>query len=483
MHFLVDPGPPAAVVDNDNEPANNPVTNAGATLGRVLFYDKLLSRNGTVSCASCHQQAFGFSDPAVLSSGFEGGFTRRHSMGLGNARYYAPGDFFWDIRAASLEDQVLMPIQDGVEMGMTLPQLMQRIQGRLFYTDLYTQAFGDGLVTPQRTAQALAQFVRSMQAYQSKYDVGRAQAPNAGAPFPNFTMQENMGKNLFTLPPPQGFGCAGCHTTEAQINAAIGPMNNGLDAVSTTDLGAFETTGLPQHLGAFKVPSLRNIAVTAPYMHDGRFATLQQVMDFYSTGIQNHPNLHPALRAPGGQPIQFNMMQGQKNAIIAFFGTLTDQSLLVDTKFADPFPEELGQRYCDPAEPNTSGLAGRIAATGTTFAAANDLTLHASGLPIGQFAMFISGPEPALVAHPGGSDGNLCIGGGASGGLGRMAASLQAVGTAGVISYAVDLTAVPIASAPYQIAIGAGTTWCFQTWYRDALGHNNFSDALEIAFQ
>ncbi|HPF14738.1 MAG: cytochrome-c peroxidase [Planctomycetes bacterium] len=482
-HFLVDPpGPPTSVVSQDNEPANNIVTDAGATLGRVLFYDKMLSFNSRVACASCHHQANGFSDPQVLSHGFAGGTTRRHSMSLANARYFLDGSFFWDQRASTLEDQVLMPIQDGVEMGLTLNQMVERIDGRSFYDDLYTQAFGDATVTSERTARALAQFVRSLESYQSRYDVGRAQVGNPGANFPNFTAQENAGKNLFTLPPPQGLGCAGCHTTDAQVNAPIGPMNNGLDAVSTTDLGVFETTGLPQHLGAFKVPSLRNIAVTAPYMHDGRFATLQAVLNFYSNGIQNHPNLHPLLRTPGGQPIQFNLNQGQKDALIAFFGTLTDPVFLNDEKFANPFPEGLGQTYCDPAQPNSQAMAASMQATGTRVAAANDVLLSAVGLPPNQFAMFIAGSSQDLVLFPGGSQGVLCVGG-SGGGLGRIATSLQSTGSLGMASHQLDLAHIPIAVAPFEVAMQAGMTWNFQTWYRDNGGNNNFSNAVSLTFQ
>lgn len=120
-----------AAIDFDNTPVDNPITDAGATLGRVLFYDKKLSANGTIACASCHQQAHGFSDPEVLSVGFDGGLTRRHSMGLANARFNGPGKFFWDERAATLEDQALMPFQNSIEMGLTLPQLEQIVRDQV----------------------------------------------------------------------------------------------------------------------------------------------------------------------------------------------------------------------------------------------------------------------------------------------------------------------------------------------------------------
>src|SRR6185295_14903648 len=172
-------------LNQDNTPQNNPVTDAGATLGRVLFYDKRLSTNGTVSCSSCHQPQHGFSDPRKFSVGFNGGLTGRNSMGLNNARYYARGHFFWDERAATLEDQVLQPIQNSVEMGMTLPALVTRLSAEPFYTNLFANAFGTPVVDTNRISRALAQFVRSMVSTRSKYD--------AGVPvgFTNFTAQES----------------------------------------------------------------------------------------------------------------------------------------------------------------------------------------------------------------------------------------------------------------------------------------------------
>ena len=343
-HFLVNalPGPGNAVVANDNTPLNNPVTDEGATLGRVLFYDKNLSQNRTIACASCHHQQFGFSDTAVLSLGFNGGTTRRHSMRLGNARFYDRGHFFWDERAATLEDQVLMPFQDPVEMGMTLQEVVSRVQAESYYPDLFIDAFGDTAVTAARISRSLSQFVRSMVTYSSKYDEGRAMISDPTQPFPNFTNQENMGKNLFFMASPGRPVCAGCHNTEAFINPPGGPLNNGLDAVSTTDLGAFETDSLPQSHGAFKVPSLRNIGIAPPYMHDGRFATLDEVIDHYSTGIQDHVNLAQALRTPGGNPVQYNFTFGQKQALIAFLHTLTDNAFTQDEKFSNPFVETTG---------------------------------------------------------------------------------------------------------------------------------------------
>lgn len=175
----------AAAVGSDNPPVDNPVTDAGATLGRVLFYDRNLSTNRAVSCASCHRQRDGFADPRPLSVGFAGGRTGRNSMGVSNARFYHPGTFFWDQRAATLEEQVLKPIQDSVEMGMDLHSLTNRLQKYEFYETLFTAAFGDSQVTSDRIAKALAQFIRSMLSFRSRFDEGMVQD------FANFTDRES----------------------------------------------------------------------------------------------------------------------------------------------------------------------------------------------------------------------------------------------------------------------------------------------------
>ncbi|MEZ4757028.1 MAG: cytochrome c peroxidase [Flavobacteriales bacterium] len=336
-NVLQGPGQNAAI-DNDNTPASNPITDHGATLGRVLFYDRSLSANGTISCASCHKQEFGFSDDAMVSVGFDGGLTRRHSMSLVNARWYGRGRFFWDERAATLEQQVLMPFQDPVEMGMTLDGLVAAVENRDFYPQLFHQAFGSSEITSERIALALAQFVRSIVSVQSRYDIGRAQVAQPTQDFPNLTVSENNGKLLFFRPVQLGGGgCIGCHSTEAFINPDNGPTNNGLDATSTDDLGVFEAIPNQAFLGTFKVPSLKDIELTAPYMHDGRFATLEEVVDHYNSGIQPHPNLGDALQGPDGLPIQLNLTSQEKADLVAFLKTLTDEVLTNDVRFSDPF--------------------------------------------------------------------------------------------------------------------------------------------------
>lgn len=339
-HFTTNAGGPlpTSINGTDNTPTTNPITNNGATLGRVLFYDKKLSANGTIACASCHKQDKGFSDDAVLSLGFDGGTTGRHSMTLINARFYQRGRFFCDERAATLEEQVLMPFQDPVEMGMSLEQVVSKVQAQAYYPELFQKAFGSTEITADKISKALAQFVRSIVSFSSTYDQGRAMVASPGANFPNFTTAENTGKNIFFQTIPNGGGaCFGCHTTEAFISANPGPQNNGLDLTSTTDLGAGGVFANPIFVGRFKTTSLRNIELTAPYMHDGRFATLEEVVEHYNSGIKAHPTLSPALRDANGNPVQLNLTSSEKAALVAFLKTLTDQSVSTEIKWSNPF--------------------------------------------------------------------------------------------------------------------------------------------------
>ncbi len=326
--------PITAQIQNPN---GNTTTDWGATLGRVLFYEKNLSFNKTISCASCHKQANAFADPVTLSKGFDGGSTGRNSMGLTDAQYYPVGKYFWDQRAATLEDQALMPIQDHVEMGMTLTEMESRVRSLTYYPFLFSKAFGDTSISSSRIAKAVAQFVRSIESHQSKYDAGRsafptAPAPPPNAPFSNFTAEENRGKEIFLTP--QIGGCAGCHGTETFT--APTEKNNGLDLV-TVDRGVGGITNNTNMDGEFKSGSLRNVELTAPFMHDGRFTTLEQVVEHYSTGVKAHPNLSPQLKLPNGNPRLLNLSVADKAALVAFLKTLTDTHMTTDPKYADPF--------------------------------------------------------------------------------------------------------------------------------------------------
>ncbi len=318
------------LMQEDNVPTNNRIRNQGATLGRVLFYDIALSKNNTISCASCHSQEKSFSDSNRFSVGFEGELTARNSMSLANARFYRNRRFFWDERAASLEEQVLMPIQDHIEMGLTLPELELKLSSRKRYKILFNRAFGDTIVTSQRISRGLSQFVRSMVSYQSKYDAGLEQTNNPRRPFPNFSNSENRGKQLFFSPQTN---CSQCHATSAFIGDRA--RNNGLDAV-LTDLGVGGITGRNNDFGEFKVPSLRNIEMTAPFMHDGRFTTLEQVIEHYNSGVQNNRNLDGRLRRGNGVR-RLNLSSTDKIALKDFLLTLTDRVFLTDEKFSSPF--------------------------------------------------------------------------------------------------------------------------------------------------
>jgi cytochrome c peroxidase len=324
-NFLVNP-----ILAEDNTPANNTNTDWGATLGRVLFYDRRLSTNQTVSCSSCHQQAHGFSDPRQFSVGFDGSVGTRNSMGLSNARWYQRKKFFWDERAASLEEQTLKPIQNPIEMGMTLEALTNRLAAEPFYTNLFAKAFGTTGIDTNRISRAIAQFVRSIVTTSSKYDLGLTNN------FANFTAQENTGRQIFFGLNGNRATCALCHTTDNFVQT-LGIDNNGLE-FPYVDTGIGGITGNAGDMGKFKVPSLRNIELTAPYMHDGRFTNLEQVVEFYNSGVVFNANLTPPLRAAGGNSaLRLNLTADQKAALVAFLKTLTDTNLANDVKLSDPF--------------------------------------------------------------------------------------------------------------------------------------------------
>lgn len=354
----------------DNTPPDNPLTNHGATLGRVLFYDKTLSANGTVACASCHKQSLAFTDDAKLSVGLHGKTVRRNSMSLVNARFYQRGRFFWDERARTLEQQVLMPIEDPIEMGHDLDRLIPQLRADPIYPPLFRSAFGSKPITADAVAKALAQFIRSIVSYRSPYDVGLAQAGSPTKPFPNFTDQENLGKEQF-------FGrgrCASCHLSNAlpfnphrpdwvydsseriprqAVFFTMGtPAVNGIDSEDAEDVdqGVGGFNGADLDMGRFKSPSLRNVAVTGPYMHDGRFHTIDQVIEHYNWSVRPHSNLDNRLAefAAGGMA----MPEVPKVALAAFLETLTDRHLLTDPKFSDPFvppaTDTLTSRHANP---------------------------------------------------------------------------------------------------------------------------------------
>lgn len=320
------------VTDQDNTPSTNHVTDWGATLGRVLFYDKILSLNNSVACASCHQQNFSFADNKAFSVGFAGTPTKRNSMSLVNVKYYRNGKFLWDERGTSLETQTLLPITDPVEMGLPdLDMAVDRLKTKPYYPVLFKKAFNSTTITSEKIGIALAQFIRSIISYRSKFDEGRTLINSVRSFYPNFTDQENEGKQLFFNP---ALGCNSCHKTETFTAPA--PKNNGLE-VSSIDAGIGGILNDPVQVGSFKVPSLKNIEFTAPYMHDGRFATLEEVIEHYNSGVQPHPNLSSPLRNPDSTPVRLNLTPAQKSALLSFLKTLSDPEIMNDAKFSDPF--------------------------------------------------------------------------------------------------------------------------------------------------
>jgi len=332
-------GKPAYIV-RDNTPVGNAITDKGATLGRVLFYDRKLSANNTISCASCHLQKFAFGDTATLSEGYQGGLTDRHSMRLANARFSAEQKFFWNERATSLEDQSSRPIKDHVEMGWSgtngqgnMDSLIKKMKAISYYKVLFPYVFGDSAITESRIQSALSQFIRSIQSFDSRFDLGLAQSGNVNANFANYTALENQGKALYLAPPPAGgAGCQGCHRAP-EFDIDPNTLNNGIIGVA----------GSPGGIDLFntRAPSLRNLfnpagQLNGALMHNGQFKTIEDVINHYNNVPQTaaNTNLDPRLSGPGGV---LNLSQAQKTALAAFLKTLSGTAVYTDSKWSDPF--------------------------------------------------------------------------------------------------------------------------------------------------
>jgi cytochrome c peroxidase len=285
---------------NDNTPANNAITNDGATLGRVLFYDKQLSKNNTISCGSCHKQTEAFDDDINLSKGFEGGFTSRNSMAVLNLRFYKSGKMFWDERAATLENQVLQPIQNHVEMGLTTAELETKVAALSYYPPLFQKAFGSTLIDSNRIAKALAQYCRSIVSYQSKYD-------SVKQGLTTFTANEAQGEQIFLTAGVRT--CASCHTPPMFITS------NPETAFALADPNDVGINGQNR----FKSGTLRNIGLRKALFHNGSVANLQSML-----------TSNPAIPVHTVAPPDVTRM-------IAFLNTLTDYTVLTEAKFSDPF--------------------------------------------------------------------------------------------------------------------------------------------------
>jgi cytochrome c peroxidase len=322
-------------------PTNNPLTVEAVELGRRLFYDPRLSTNGKVSCSTCHVQRLAFTDGRRTGVGVSGKPLDFNSMTLANL-LWGPQRFFWNGRADTLEAQVLVPLQHADEMAENLDKLSAQLAADAQYRKLFETAYGE--VTPAAITRALASFERTLISCNSRYDQFlRGEV--------KLNEQEELGRKLFMAHPDvkvslRGANCIDCHSqflTGGSGAAYDGFSNNGLDDEAHLQPGLQAVTGKAAHRGLFKVPSLRNIALTAPYMHDGRFKTLEEVLDHYDSGIRNSSTLSAVIVEADNQGaaasgrISLHLTPAEKAAIIAFLNTLTDGDFVAAERFSDPF--------------------------------------------------------------------------------------------------------------------------------------------------
>lgn len=340
----------------DSNPNNHKIE-----LGRMLFYDPILSKNNTIACASCHKQEFAFSDTARFSKGIFGKTISRNAMSLVNLKWQKR--FFWDGRASSLEEQVLSPIVHPKEMGEDLERLVQKLSKHPKYPALFKKAFDLPKIDTNQISSALSSFLRSIISMNSPIDKifedpknrTMDEHTNQSSEKSDLLVMKNLLENslnsqtLFlksALLQKKGkvdysdrsmlvfVVCIQCHDKNFLGDPGL-MKNNGLESV-LKDKGLGAITHNKKDEGLFKVPTLRNIFKTPPYMHDGRFKTIDEVLDFYSTGIQDHPNLDPLLKE-SGKPIQFNLTKREKEEIKEFLLLAQDDSLFTSKKFSNPF--------------------------------------------------------------------------------------------------------------------------------------------------
>lgn len=330
-----------------------------AGLGRVLFYDKNLSKDRRISCASCHKQELAFSDDVALSIGIEGRQTARNSLPLANvasfsAHYSNIGGktplLFWDERVPNVSAQSRQTFANPLEMGMDMSDVLARIKEAPYYLFLWNQVYGNFEPTEDQVLECLQEFVGAMGCHKTKLDEAMQNAlgdlNQSGANVeviisplyygpadttinvtPVFSPSEDRGRVIFVN------NCSKCHSPIRPFQEVFVACN-GLE-MNYLDKGLGKTTGNPADDGVFKSPSLRNIALTAPYMHDGRFKTLEEVIDFYSEKVQPHPNLHPKMLHNGDRNL--HLSSAEKQDLIAFLNTLTDNSIASDSRFSNPF--------------------------------------------------------------------------------------------------------------------------------------------------
>lgn len=321
------------------------VSPAMGQLGRVLFYDKSLSLNNAVSCGSCHLQSRAFADDSQFSTGFENVSTDRNTPPIQNLTEIGQA-LFWDGRERVLQNMVMQPIFNHVEMGMrNTVELTNKVAAKEYYKELFQKAFGTEEVTFARISEALGGFTKAIVSRGSKFDqsTGFITFPNPnGNNMTQLNSEEQKGFDLFF----SKYDCGSCHNVfsakgyDVPINFGISDgselVNIGLDA-NYNDNGLGTLTGDASDDGKFKIPNLRNIALTGPYMHDGRFSTLDEVIEHYNTGIQTHPNLDSRLKNDDGSAKVMNITAEEKAQMIAFLHSLTDMQLVQDPKFSDPF--------------------------------------------------------------------------------------------------------------------------------------------------
>jgi cytochrome c peroxidase len=321
---------PAETVPGTAMPANfpapqyaasaNPPDPAAFALGRSLFYDPLLSRDGTVSCGSCHQQFVAFAQQGHrVSHGVDNRLGTRNSPALQNLRWKP--NLLWDGGAGNLETMPLAPITNPVEMDETLPNVLRKLNANANYTRRFAQVYGPGPIDSYQLLRALAQFTAALTSANSRYD-HYVRGEGTATLSPN----ELQGRQLVAQK------CASCHATDLFTDESF--RNNGLNATFGADSGRAHITRRVSDVGRFKVPSLRNVALTAPYMHDGRFGTLEEVLAHYDHGVIASPTLDAALR-PAGGPLGIPLTAPEQASIIAFLKTLTDEEFLHDPRLAE----------------------------------------------------------------------------------------------------------------------------------------------------
>jgi cytochrome c peroxidase len=300
---------------------NNPITEAGFELGKKLFYEGKLSSNGAIACAFCHEQAFAFTHHGhTLSHGVNGGIGFRNAQPIQNLAYQT--SFMWDGSASHLDLQPIIPLTSALEMGETLSNVISKLQAESYYQEQFDKAFDDGEVSSENMLKALSQFMLMMVSSNSKYDKYVRNEDNI-----TLTTTELDGLNTFQNK------CAGCHASDLFTDQSF--RNNGLPVnPQLDDKGRYNILEDPNDLYKFKVPSLRNVEVSYPYMHDGRFSTLEVVLDFYDSNAVDNGNVDPLLlRSDGTYGI--SLSDYEKESLIAFLKTLTDTQFLEDERFAE----------------------------------------------------------------------------------------------------------------------------------------------------